>query len=174
MATKTKKIDGTLSLVAIGLVIAIQCSCGSPPKPQQPSDKPTTMLRAEQIKIADLRSVLTRLRNKELEYDFFGLTSNGVDCIYFVPDGSNYAIEFEMMTEAQKPWLAKLKEYAQAKGYDVTMTTYNNHPQYSSSEPAPVLRIETRSDLGRTATIGHDILAQVFGNNDETVYDVVP
>src|SRR5450631_3553693 len=65
------------------------------------------MPRAEQIKISDLKSLLTRLQNKQLEFDFFGITSNGVDCIYFVPDNNLYAIEFEIMTEDQKAWFDK-------------------------------------------------------------------
>ncbi|MBK8557185.1 MAG: hypothetical protein IPL65_16095 [Lewinellaceae bacterium] len=59
------------------------------------------MTRAEQIKIADLKSVLARLQNRQLEFDFFGITSNGVDCIYFVSDKNEYAIEFEVMTDDQ-------------------------------------------------------------------------
>ncbi len=42
-----------------------------------------SMLRAEQIKIAELKLVLTRLQKGKLEFDFFGITSNGIDCIYF-------------------------------------------------------------------------------------------
>ena len=132
------------------------------------------MPRAEHIKISDLKSVLTRLQNKQLEFDFFGITSNGVDCIYFVPDNNLYAIEFEVMTEDQKPWLDKLKAFAQENNYRIVMTTYKNEPNYKSSEPAPVLRIETKSNLDQTATIGQKIMAQIFANSEQTTYDVVP
>ena len=132
------------------------------------------MPRAEQIKISDLKSVLTRLQNKKLEFDFFGITSNGIDCIYFVPDSNLYAIEFEVMTEDQKPWLDKLKEFAQQDNFKTLMTTYNNKPQYKSSDPAPVLRIETKSTLDQIATIGQNIMARIFGNSEQTTYDVVP
>ena len=132
------------------------------------------MPRAEQIKISDLKSILTRLQNKKLEFDFFGITSNGVDCIYFVPDSNLYAIEFEVMTEDQKPWLDKLKEFAQQNNYKTLMTTYNNKPQYKSSDLAPVLRIETKSTLDQTAVIGQSIMARIFGNSEQTTYDVVP
>jgi predicted HAD superfamily phosphohydrolase YqeG len=132
------------------------------------------MPKAEQIKISDLHSVLTRLQNRQLEFDFFGITSNGIDCIYFVPDSNLYAVEFEVMTEDQKPWLGKLKAFAQQNNYRIVMTTYNNRPHYKSSEPASVLRIETKSNRDQIALIGQSIMTQIFGNNEQTIYEVVP
>ena len=159
---------------AIGLTLFL-FSCGQTEnKPKEQPKNLNLMPRAEQIKISDLKSVLTRLQNKQLEFDFFGITSNGVDCIYFVPDNNLYAIEFEVMTEDQKPWLDKLKTFAEQNNFKFVMTTYNNQPHYKSSEPAPVLRIETKSNLDQTAMIGHNIMAQVFGNTEQTTYEVVP
>lgn len=132
------------------------------------------MSKAEQIKISDLKSVLIKLQNRQLEFNFFGITSNGIDCIYFVPDNNLYAIEFEVMTDEQKPWLDKLKDFAQQNKYKTKMTTYNNHPHYKSSESAPVLHIEIKSDLDQTTTIGQSIMTQIFGNNEQTIYDIVP
>ena len=132
------------------------------------------MVRAEQIEISQLKFLLTRLQNRQLEFDFFGITSTGIDCIYFVPDNNLYAIEFEVMAQDQKLWLDKLKAFAQQNNYMTVMTTYNNKPNYKSSEPAPVLRIETKSNLDQTAIIGHTIMTQVFANSEQTKYDVVP
>jgi len=143
-------------------------------KPEEQTENLNPMPRAEQITISELKSVLIRLQNRQLEFDFFGITSNGTDCIYFVRDNTLYAIEFEVMNEDQKPWLDKLKAFAQENNYRAVMTTYNNQPQYKSSQPAPVLRIETKSDLDQTATIGRNIMIQLFGNNEQTTYDVVP
>ena len=164
-----------ISTVIISLTF-ILFSCGQTENntKEQPKNSIPIMPRAEQIKISDLKSVLTRLQNKKLEFDFFGITSNGIDCIYFVPDSNLYAIEFEVMTEDQKPWLDKLKEFAQQDNFKTLMTTYNNKPQYKSSDPAPVLRIETKSTLDQTATIGQNIMARIFGNSEQTTYDVVP
>ena len=150
-------------------------SCGqTESKTDGHSQNISLMERAEQIKITNLKSVLTRLQNRQLEFDFFGIHSNGIDCIYFVPDSNYYAIEFEVMSEEQKPWVDKLQAFAQLNGYRTIMTTYNNQPHYKSSEPAPVLRIETKSNLDQTASIGQNIMAQVFGNNEQTTYEVVP
>ncbi|MGQ0739270.1 MAG: hypothetical protein ACT4OJ_09445 [Bacteroidota bacterium] len=130
--------------------------------------------RAEQIKISDLKSVLIRLQNKKLEFDFFGIHLNGFDCIYFMPDRNLYNIDFEAMYEEQLPWIDKLRQFADQNGYKTQMTTYGNKPHYKTSDTAPVLRIETKSDLDQTTTIGHNIMRQVFGNNDQIVYEVVP
>ena len=150
-------------------------SCGQPENTTEDhSQNISLMPRAEQIKITDLKSVLTRLQNRQLEFDFFGIHSNGIDCIYFVTDSNYYAIEFEVMTDDQKPWIDKLQAFAQLNGYRTSMTTYNNQPHYKSAEPAPVLRIETKSNLDQTASIGQNIMTQVFGNNEQTTYEIVP
>jgi hypothetical protein len=133
-----------------------------------------SMPRAEQIKISELRTVMTRLQNRQLEFDFFGIHSNGIDCIYFIPDSNLFSIEFEAMYEEQLPWIDKLKQFAKQNGYDIKMTTYNNTPHYKTSEPAQVLRIETKSNLEQTATIGQNIMTQVFRNGEQTTYEVVP
>jgi len=168
-------IQRALTLIITITLTLLLFSCGhADNKPKEQTQNLNLMPRAEQIKISDLKSVLTRLQNKQLEFDFFGITSNGVDCIYFVPDNNLYAIEFEIMTEDQKPWLDKLKVFAQQNNFKIVITTYNNQPHYKSSESAPVLRIETKSNLDQTATIGHNIMTQIFGNNEQTTYDVVP
>jgi hypothetical protein len=163
-----------ISTIAICLTLAL-FSCGETGnKPKEQTDSLSPMSRAKQIKVSDLKYVLTRLQNRQLEFDFFGITSNGIDCIYFVPDSNLYAIEFEVMTEGQKPWLNKLRAFAQENNYRTLITTYKNEPNYKSSEPAPVLRIETKSNLEQTATIGRKIMTQIFGNSEQTIYDLVP
>ena len=149
-------------------------SCGQSDNANQELQNSIQIPRAEQIKISELKPVLTRLQNRQLEYEFFGITSNGVDCIYFVPSGEFYKIEFEVMSEEQKPWFNKLQEFAQENNYKTTKTTYNNKPHYQSSLPAPVLRIETNSNLDQTTEIGQTIMTKVFENDLATTYDVVP
>ena len=150
-------------------------SCGqAKKKSKEEVQNLNPMPTVAQIKISDLNSMLMQLHNRQLRYDFFGITSNGIDCIYFVPDSSLFAIEFEVMTEGQKLWYEKLKEFAQRNNYKIVYTTYDNRPTYKSSEPAPVLRIETKSDIGQTTLIGQRIMAEIFGNDANTIYDIVP
>jgi predicted small secreted protein len=129
---------------------------------------------ATQMKIDNLKSVLQKLQNGQTEFDFLGITSNGTDCIYFVKSGDKFAIEFEVMTEVQKSYVEKLKDFAKTINCNYTMTTYKNKPQYQSDSFAPVIRLETLSTLDHTANFGTAIQSKIFGNTDNTVYDIVP
>jgi hypothetical protein len=164
------------SILAITVTLAfLLFSCGqTDDKQKEQTLNLDEVQKAEQIKISDLKSVLTRLQNKKLEFDFFGIHSNGIDCIYFMPDSNLFNIDFEAMYEEQLPWIDKLRQFAEQNGYRTQMTTYGNKPHYKTSDTAPVLRIETKSDLDQTTAIGHNIMKQVFGNNDQVIYEVVP
>ncbi len=129
---------------------------------------------ARQIKINEMVDVLKQLKEGRLEFDFFGITSTGVDCVYFVQDGEKFDLEFEAIGEEQMPSIEKLKRFAQSQGYEIVMTTYGNKPRSGNLSEAPVIRIETNSDLTTTARIAADIQTSVFGNSDDTIYDVVP
>jgi len=129
---------------------------------------------AERIKIAGLIDVLRRLQNGQTEFDFFGITSNGVDCIYFMKDGARFQIDFEALESDQIPYIEKLKKFAESKGFKITMMTYGNRRPNAPNQQAPVIRIETNSDIETTARIGTVIQQSFFNNKDDTVYDVVP
>jgi len=129
---------------------------------------------AKQITIVQLDKELELLKAGKTEFDFIGITSNGVDCIYFMKNEDNFNIEFEAMTEIQIPFIEKLKEYATSKGFQHNMTTYGNKPHYNSVKHAPVLKIETNTNISETARIGEEIQSSIFRNNSETKYDVVP
>ncbi len=129
---------------------------------------------ASRIKISELQSALTKLQNGQTEYKFIGITSNGIDCIYFVYENGKFNIEFEAMSEQQIPFIDKLIKFASTNNFKNLMTTYNNQPQYKSEKPAPVLRIESNSSLDEIAKLGKKMQSEIFKNNNETVYDVVP
>jgi hypothetical protein len=133
-----------------------------------------TIQMAERIKINELQNALTKLQNGQTEYKFIGITSNGIDCIYFVYENGKFNIEFEAMSEQQIPFVDKLIKFANTNNFKNLMTTYNNQPQYKSEKPAPVLRIETNSTLDKIAKLGERIQSEIFKNNNETLYDVVP
>jgi hypothetical protein len=129
---------------------------------------------AKQITIDKVAEELIRLKDGKTEFDFFGITSNGTDCIYFVKDGDKFQIEFEALIEPQVKYINRLKQFALDNSFTVTETSYGNQPKYKSNEMAPVLRINTNSDLTKTAEIGKLIEQTIFYNKDRTLYDVVP
>lgn len=143
-------------------------SCGNK------TDKSESFIQqAKQIEIAQLNEELKLLEQNKTEFDFIGITSNGVDCIYFVRENGKFQIEFEAMANDQIPYIDKLKTFADLNGFEIQMTTYGNKPQYDAKK-APVLKIITNSNLEKTTEIAQKIQKEIFNNIAETRYDVVP
>ena len=133
-----------------------------------------TFIMAKQTKISGLKNTLERLKKGELEYDFFGLTSNGTDCLYFVYENNEFNIEYEVMTESQKQYFHQLKQYCHKNSIRVVETTYQNQPQYNDSKYAPVLRLEINATLQQTEELGRILLSNIFNNDVNTLYEIVP
>lgn len=129
---------------------------------------------AKQIQLKQLNSVMTELIEGNLEYEFFGITSNGIDCIYFVDNNGKINIEFEVMTNEQKPYVEKLTNFAKNNRYPISKMTYGNQPQYQELKEAPVYKIELNANKEKATEIGRDIMENIFGNNELTKFDVVP
>lgn len=129
--------------------------------------------RARQIKIDQLENQLELLQKGKTEFDFIGITSNGVDCIYFTYKDSLFNIEYEAMTQEQLKYIERLKVYASDNEYAYIETTYGNKPEYNINV-APVLIIKTNTSLQKTAMVGADIQKTVFKNNKSTDYNIVP
>jgi hypothetical protein len=158
-----------LNLLAALLVAIAVTGCGN-----QKKDGTMSNFSARQIKLGQLPDVLNELAQKKLEYDFFGITSNGIDCLYFVPVNGKLDLEFEAMSPDQIPYIDKLRMYARTRGFSVVDTTYGNEPLYESSIKAPVIRLETNATIEDAVLIGTGIMKDVFGCSDSTTFDVVP
>ncbi len=152
-------------VVVIGIIFFISKTSGN--------KKPMIQV-AKRIKLDQLETVMEQLKNKNLEYDFFGITSNGVDCIYFVDNNGKINIEFEAMVNEQKPYIDKIKEFGKSNGYQVTMTTYGNKPRYEDLKEAPVVKIESNLDTKSATEFGKRIMKEIFNCNELTEFDVVP
>jgi hypothetical protein len=158
------------SIITMGILSGILSLFGCGNK----TDKTESFIQsAKQIEITQLSEELTLLEQNKTEFDFIGITSNGIDCIYFVKDNGKFQIEFEAMNENQIIYFDKLKSFANQNGYEIQMTTYGNKTQYNASE-APVLKIITNSNLEKTAEIAQKIQKEIFNNKADTKYDVVP
>jgi hypothetical protein len=175
----SKTIYFNMKTILLPILIMCFISCG---KKQDPNKEQSSEINsnqqisqmAERIKISELRNALLKLENGKTEYKFIGITSNGIDCIYFVYENGKFNIEFEAMSEQQIPFIEKLREFAKTNKFKNLMTTYNNQPQYKSEKPAPVLRVETNSSLDEMTKIAENIQAEIFKNTENTIYDVVP
>jgi hypothetical protein len=129
---------------------------------------------AKQIQLAELESVMTQLLDGKMEYGFFGITSDGIDCIYFADNNGKINIEFEVMTNDQKPYVEKITNFANRNNYNLIKTTYGNKPHYSELKEAPVYKLELNADKHKATEIGKEIMTKIFNNNGTTKFDVVP
>ncbi|MBP1672768.1 MAG: hypothetical protein H6Q25_583 [Bacteroidetes bacterium] len=168
-----------MKTIPILIMITLLTSCGQIQDKNNSQNKESNtnqpmIQMAERIKINGLHNALMKLQNGNTEYPFIGITSNGIDCIYFVFENGKFNIEFEAMVEEQIPFVDKLKNFANTNNFKWAMTTYNNKPQYKSEKSAPVLRIETNSTLDDITRIGEKIQIELFKNNNETLFDIVP
>lgn len=96
------------------------------------------------------------------------INSNGLDCLYFVRDNQYFQIEYEAVDKDQVPYMEKLKIFAQQNGYDTQMSSYRNEKE------VPVLRIITNSNLEKTAELGRKIQKEIFNNDENVEYEIVP
>lgn len=142
-------------------------------KIETPAPQPTRY--ANQITIDELPSVLQRLKDGQMEYDFFGICSSPVACIYFMQDNGKFYIDYEAIGADQLPYLDKIRQYAKEQGYRVVDTTYGNTPiDFSEPAQAPVLSLRVDTDIDSMAKVGARLMQTIFHNTDTTHYEIVP
>ena len=130
---------------------------------------------AAQITMDKLPEVLKNVQAGQTEYDFTGICAHGVDCIYFMQDNGKFYIDFEAMSKDQLPYLDTLKLFAKENNYPIIETTYQNKPiDFNHVKYAPVLSLKVNADIDSIVKIGKLIEENIFKNNDQTVYDIVP
>ncbi len=129
--------------------------------------------QARQLRIDELNRELEALELGKIDEDFFGITSNGMDCIYFVKKDGRIQIEFEAIMTKQLPYIEKLEAYAKRKGFESKHITYGNKPDYNATE-APVLQMLIHATSRKATDIAKEIQLDIFENTLETKYDVVP
>jgi hypothetical protein len=138
------------------------------------NQKSTNSQIPETMVINQLPQLLTELDQGKFEFDFFGITSNGIDCLYFVKSGKGFNIEYEAMVEDQKFYMKNIELFAQNRKLSVNHTTYNNKPQYKDQKYAPVLQIQSNADIESTSELAKKIMRDIFGNSESVQYEVVP
>ena len=126
------------------------------------------------IKIDDIKTILMQVEAGEADWDFIGIISSAVDCLYFVPKNGRYNLEFEAMTSDQVPYIDRLGTFCRSNNIKFTVDTYGNKPHYPSNEPAPVIRMQFNASMNSIINIAKQIQREVFNNNDDTVYEIVP
>lgn len=137
-------------------------------------NKRLMLLAPRKIQFDQLETVIEELINKNLEYNFFGIASKGIDCIYFVDDNGKINIEFEAMVNEQIEYIDKVKEFGKSNGYQVSMITYGNKPDYDDMKEAPVVKIESGLDISSATEFGKQIMREIFNCDETTIFEIVP
>lgn len=126
------------------------------------------------LQLDQLESYIAQLIDGELEFDFFGITSSEIDCIYFVNNQGKINIEYEVMYNEQKPYVEKLTHFASKNGFSTSTTTYGNQPHYSETKEAPVYSIELQATKEKAAEVGTTIMKTIFNSDESTEFIIVP
>ncbi|UOV00004.1 hypothetical protein MUU74_08615 [Chryseobacterium daecheongense] len=127
--------------------------------------KATKKFSAKQIMIRDLHEQLILLHQNKTEFEFIGINSNGDDCIYFAKEGQNYNIEYEAVEKTQLPYFEKIKSFASRNNYSYSEKINNG---------IPYLIVHTNTGIDQTIKLAEQIQIEIFGNNENTVYEIVP
>ncbi len=143
-------------------------------KPATEKTKKKLKFIAKEMKIEELGYELSLFAQNKTEFDIIGITSNGIDCIYFIKNTTNFDIEFEAIAAEQIPFITKLAQFGKENQYSTLIHSYGNKPHYKSDKHAPVIKIVTNSDIKNTVEIATKIQSEIFENNNETRYNVVP
>ncbi|MGO4710291.1 hypothetical protein AB4Y90_14525 [Chryseobacterium sp. 2TAF14] len=125
----------------------------------------TNRFVAKQIYINQLPEKLSLLIQGKTEFDFIGITSNGNDCIYFAKHGEYLDIEFEAIEKTQIPYYEKLKLFAFENKFKI---------EESVNKKIPYLKIKTNASIEETLHLAQKIQHDIFGNNENTKYEIVP
>ncbi|KMQ62492.1 hypothetical protein ACM40_09410 [Chryseobacterium sp. BLS98] len=120
---------------------------------------------AKQITMSGLHEQLVLLNEDKTEFDFIGINSNKDDCLYFRKVSSNFNIEFEAIGNSQILYFEKIKNFAIRNNYSHTEETNNG---------IPYLIVKTNTNTEQTILLARQIQNEIFGNNENTVYDIVP
>jgi hypothetical protein len=128
----------------------------------------------KKVKYSETKNLFKQLENNQLEFNFFGLSKTNSDCIYFVFENDTFSIEFEVMIEEQKKIAEDFKKVCSNLGFNVIETTYFNKPYYNDTLNAPVFKIIVGDKLDKVYEIGLKIISNVFGYNEDTIFEVVP
>jgi hypothetical protein len=152
-------------IVLIGIVFFVS---------KQSKDSDSNVFIAKQIKLNNLESVINKLLEGKLEYDFFGITSDGVDCIYFSNDNGKINIEFEVMSNDQKVFVNSFKSFAKKYEYEIVKMTYGNKPQYGELNEAPVYKLLLKGNSYQASVVGIKIMKTIFNKSEMTNFEVVP
>ena len=126
------------------------------------------------IKLNELPDQLDNCANGKTGFHFLGILTNHIDCIYFYYENDVFNLNYEAVLEEQLPYIERLKDYANSNQIKTTADSYDNSSRREPENLVQVLWLETQASRDDVVEIAREIEMDIFGNTDETVYQVVP
>ena len=148
---------------------------------QQRSKEQVLTDKKRHITTSQLQKELELLKDGKNEYYFFGFKLDSIGTLYLynhvAPE--KFRIQFVPLTESQYPFVEKLKEYANSKGFQhAIITPKNSHignlDRYTMFGDADMdFLIKTDTNIPDTINTLEDLLQVIFGNDNNTQYETV-
>lgn len=129
------------------------------------TEKPRDRFTAKQIQLDELAQELNRVLEGKTDFNFIGITANGFDSLFFVRNDQNFNIEFRALKKIQLPYLQLLEDFASKN---------NIMFETEKLDRIPYLSLKTNTSITETVDLAKLIQKEVFGNNDNTIYKVIP
>ncbi len=129
------------------------------------TEKRRDRFTAKQIQLDDLAEELNLLLEGKTDFNFIGITANEYDSLFFVRNDQNFNIEFRALKKIQLPYLQLLEDFASKN---------NIMFETEKLDRIPYLSLKTNTSITETVDLAKLIQKEVFGNNDNTIYKVIP
>lgn len=129
------------------------------------TEKRRDRFTAKQIQLDELAEELQRVLDGKTDFNFIGINGNGYDILFFVKNDQNFDLEFRALKKIQLPYLELLEQFASKN---------NINFETEKLDRIPYLNLKTNTSITETVHLAKRIQKEIFGNNDSTLYKVIP
>ncbi|WP_313503238.1 hypothetical protein [Kaistella carnis] len=129
------------------------------------TEKRRDRFTAKKIQLDELGEELQRVLDGKTDFNFIGITANGYNSLFFVRNDQNFNLEFRALKKIQLPYLELLEQFASKN---------NINFETEKLDRIPYLNLKTNTSITETVHLAKRIQKEIFGNNDSTLYKVIP
>jgi len=126
-----------------------------------------------QLTFKDFHLFFENFVKNKLKTNFIGLTSNNIDCLYFVTRKDSINVEFEVLQKIQIPLAKKLVALAKEKGFKVGRISYKNKMKDDEQKDALVYQIYCKLNAKEASVFAKEIYTTVFNDTATTPFTMV-
>lgn len=129
------------------------------------TEKRRDRFTAKKIQLEDLAEELNLVLEGKTDFNFIGITANEYDTLFFVRNDQHFNLEFRALKKIQLPYLEILEQFAS-----------KNNIKFETEKLDRILylSLKTNTSIPETVDLAKRIQKEIFGNNDSTIYKVIP